>query len=35
MFSFETALARENARYETIVNRKNRPSDFYNGIYTR
>lgn len=35
MFSFETALARENSRYETIVNRKNRPSDFYNGIYTR
>ena len=35
MFSFETALSRENARYETIVNRKNQPSDFYNGIYTR
>ncbi len=35
MFSYDTALARENARYETIVNRKNQPSDFYNGIYTR
>ena len=35
MFSFETAFARENARYETIINRKNQPGDFYNGIYTR
>ena len=32
---FETAFARENARYEALVTRKNRPSGFYNGVYTR
>ncbi len=35
MSMFETAFARENARYEALVTRKNRPTDFYNGIYTR
>ena len=35
MSMFETAYARESARYEALVTRKNRPSDFYNGIYTR
>ena len=35
MSMFETAFARENARYEALVTRKNRPADFYNGIYTR
>lgn len=35
MSTFETAYARENARYEALVTRKNRPSSFYNGIITR
>ena len=35
MSMFETAYARESARYEALVTRKNRPSDFYNGVYTR
>lgn len=35
MSMFETAFAWENAWYEALVTRKNRPSDFYNGIYTR
>ena len=35
MSMFETAFARENARYEALVTKKNRPADFYNGIYTR
>ena len=35
MSMFETAFARENARYEALVTRKNRPSGFYNGVYTR
>ena len=35
MFSFEKALARETARYEALVSRPNRRSDFYNGIYDR
>ena len=35
MSMFETAFARENARYEALVTKKNKPSDFYNGIYTR
>lgn len=35
MSTFEAAYARENARYEALVTRKNRPSGFYNGIYTR
>ncbi len=35
MSMFDIALARENARYEALVNRPNRPSDFYNGVYTR
>ncbi len=35
MFSFETALRRETARYEALIARPNRPSDFYNGIFTR
>ena len=35
MSTFEAAYARENAWYEALVTRKNRPSGFYNGIYTR
>ncbi len=35
MSMFETALARESARYEALVTRKNRPAGFYNGVYTR
>ena len=35
MSTFETAYARESARYEALVTRKNRPTDFYNGVYTR
>ena len=35
MSMFDTALARETARYEALVTRPNRPSDFYNGVYTR
>ena len=35
MSLFEEAYARENARYEALVTRKNRPTDFYNGVYTR
>ncbi len=35
MSMFETALARENARYEALVTKKNRPGSLYNGIYTR
>ena len=35
MSTFETVYARENAKYEALVNRKNRPLDSYNGIYTR
>ena len=35
MSTFETARARESARYEALVTRKNRPADFYNGVYTR
>lgn len=35
MSMFETALARESARYEALVTRKNRPANFYNGVYTR
>ena len=35
MSMFETAFAWENARYEALVTRKNKPSGFYNGIYTR
>ena len=32
---FETAFARESAKYEALITRKNHPSDEYNGIYTR
>ena len=32
MSMFETAYARENAKYEALVTRKNRPSGFYNGV---
>ena len=35
MSMFETAYARENAKYEALVTRKNRPSGFYNGVITR
>lgn len=35
MSMFETAYNRENAKYEALVTRKNRPSGFYNGIITR
>lgn len=35
MSMFETAFVRENARYEVLITQKNRPTDFYNGIYTR
>ena len=35
MSMFETAFARENARYEALITRKNKPSGYYNGIYTR
>lgn len=35
MSMFESAYRRENAKYEALVTRKNRPADFYNGIYTR
>jgi len=35
MSAFDTAFARESARYEALVTRKNRPSGFYNGVYTR
>lgn len=35
MSMFETAFARETARYEALVTRKNRPADFYNGVFTR
>lgn len=35
MSTFESAYARESARYEALVTRKNRPGDFYNGVYTR
>lgn len=35
MSTFESAYARESARYEALVTRKNKPSDFYNGVYTR
>ena len=35
MSTFETAFARENARYEALITRKNIPAAFYNGIYTR
>ncbi|MBD5102055.1 MAG: glycosidase [Subdoligranulum sp.] len=35
MSMFEEAFCRENARYEALVTRKNRPTDFYNGVYTR
>lgn len=35
MSMFETAYARESARYEALVTRKNRPTDFYNGVVTR
>lgn len=33
--SFDTAFARENARYEALITRPNRPAGSYNGIYTR
>lgn len=33
--SFDTAFARENARYEALITRPNRPAGGYNGIYTR
>lgn len=35
MSTFDTAFARESARYEALVTRKNRPGGFYNGVYTR
>lgn len=35
MSTFESAYARESARYEALVTRKNKPSDFYNGVCTR
>ena len=35
MSMFEEAFCRENARYEALVTRKNRPANFYNGVYTR
>ena len=35
MSMFETAYARENAKYEALVTRKNRPASFYNGVITR
>ena len=35
MSTFETAYARESARYEALVTRKNHESDFYNGVITR
>ena len=35
MSTFKAAYTWENARYEALINRPNRPSSFYNGIYTR
>ena len=35
MSMFETAFARETARYEALISRKNKPAGFYNGVYTR
>lgn len=35
MSTFKAAYAWENARYEALINKPNRPSYFYNGIYTR
>ena len=35
MSMFNNAFQRENARYEALVTKKNRPADFYNGIITR
>lgn len=35
MSTFKAAYAWENARYEALIHRPNRPSHFYNGIYTR
>lgn len=32
---FDAAFARERAKYEALITRKNRPRDDYNGIYTR
>ena len=33
--SFDERLARENAKYEELITRKNRPDDSFNGIYRR
>lgn len=35
MSTFKAAYAWENARYEALINKPNRPSSIYNGIYTR
>lgn len=35
MSTFKAAYAWENARYEALINKPNRPGSFYNGIYTR
>lgn len=35
MTEFETNYAREQARYDTLISRKNEKTDFYNGIYDR
>lgn len=35
MSTFKAAYSWENARYEALINKPNRPSHFYNGIYTR
>ena len=33
--SFEERAARENAKYEELITRKNRPDDSCNGVYRR
>ena len=33
--SFEERAARENAKYEELITRKNRPDDSFNGVYRR
>ena len=35
MTEFETNYAREQARYDALISRKNEKTDFYNGIYDR
>lgn len=34
-FDFKMRVARENAKYEALITRENKPADSYNGIYTR